>query len=37
MRRGENFASPNGAILDTPIVYAVPTRSTLNRWAVSGD
>jgi thiol-disulfide isomerase/thioredoxin len=34
--RGENFASPDGAILDTPHVYAVPARLALNHWALSG-
>jgi thiol-disulfide isomerase/thioredoxin len=35
--RGENFASPNGAVLDTPHVYALPGRLTLNQWALLGD
>jgi thiol-disulfide isomerase/thioredoxin len=35
--RTENFASPNGAVLDTPHVYAAPTPLALNHWALSGD
>jgi thiol-disulfide isomerase/thioredoxin len=35
--RTENFASPGGAILDHPRVYAVPARFSLNEWALSGD
>jgi thiol-disulfide isomerase/thioredoxin len=34
--RTENFASPNGAVLDTPHAYAVPTRLRLNHWALAG-
>jgi Thioredoxin like C-terminal domain len=34
--RGENFASPDGAILDAPYVYALPARLRLNHWALSG-
>ena len=35
--RTENFASSNGAVLDTPHAYAAPTRLRLNHWALSGD
>jgi thiol-disulfide isomerase/thioredoxin len=35
--RTENFSSPNGAVLDTRQVYAVPARLGLNHWALSGD
>ena len=35
--RTENFASPGDAVLDTPHVYAVPTRLMLNQWALAGD
>ena len=35
--RTENFASPGGAVLDTPHVYAVPARLMLNQWALEGD
>src|SRR6266699_3143037 len=35
--RTENFASPGGAVLDTPHVYAVPERLRLNHWALAGD
>jgi thiol-disulfide isomerase/thioredoxin len=34
--RTDNFASPNGAVLDTPYAYAVPTRLRLNHWALAG-
>ena len=34
--RTENFASPDGAVLDTPHVYAVPGRLRLNQWALAG-
>jgi thiol-disulfide isomerase/thioredoxin len=36
-QRTENFVSSNGAVLDTPQVYAVPGRLALNHWAVAGD
>jgi thiol-disulfide isomerase/thioredoxin len=36
-QRTENFASSNGAVLDTPHVYAAPARLALNHWALSGD
>ena len=35
--RTQNFASSNGAVLDTPHGYAAPTRLALNHWALSGD
>jgi thiol-disulfide isomerase/thioredoxin len=35
--RTENFASPGGAVLDKPRVYAAPARLHLNGWALSGD
>jgi Thioredoxin like C-terminal domain len=35
--RTENFASSNGAVLDTPQVSAAPTRLRLNHWALAGD
>jgi thiol-disulfide isomerase/thioredoxin len=35
--RTENFASPDGAVLDTRHVYAAPARLRLNHWALSGD
>jgi thiol-disulfide isomerase/thioredoxin len=35
--RTENFASPGGAVLDTPHVYAVPARLRLNEWALAGE
>jgi len=34
--RTENFASSNGAVLDTSHVYAAPTRLRLNHWALAG-
>ena len=34
--RSENFASANGAVLDTPHRYAAPTQLRLNHWALSG-
>ena len=35
--RTENFASPGGAVLDQPRVYAAPARLRLDDWALSGD
>jgi hypothetical protein len=35
--RTEGFASPGGANLDEPHVYAVPARLRLNEWALVGD
>jgi thiol-disulfide isomerase/thioredoxin len=34
--RTEHFASPHGAVLDTPQVYGVPGRLRLNQWALAG-
>jgi thiol-disulfide isomerase/thioredoxin len=36
-QRTENFASPGGAVLEKPRVYAAPARLRLNHWALSGD
>jgi len=35
--RTENFASPGGAVLGKPRVYAAPARLRLNQWALVGD
>jgi thiol-disulfide isomerase/thioredoxin len=35
--RTEGFASPGGAALGQPRVYAAPARLELNRWALTGD
>jgi thiol-disulfide isomerase/thioredoxin len=35
--RTQNFASPGGAMLDKPRLYALPSRLRLNDWALSGD
>jgi hypothetical protein len=35
--RTEGFASPGGATLGQPRVYAAPARLGLNRWALAGD
>jgi thiol-disulfide isomerase/thioredoxin len=35
--RTGNFASPDGATLDKPRTYELPTRLRLNEWALSGD
>ena len=35
--RTDNFASSNGAVLDTPHVYAAPAGLRLNHWALAGD
>jgi thiol-disulfide isomerase/thioredoxin len=35
--RTQNFASADGAVLDTRHVYAAPTRLRLNHWALAGD
>jgi thiol-disulfide isomerase/thioredoxin len=35
--RTENFASSNGAVLDTPHVYVAPAGLRLNQWALTGD
>jgi thiol-disulfide isomerase/thioredoxin len=36
-QRTENFAGSNGAVLDTPHVYAAPARLALNQWALAGN
>ena len=36
-QRTQNFASPGGAIMDKPRIYALPARLRLNEWALSGD
>jgi thiol-disulfide isomerase/thioredoxin len=33
----DNFASSNGAVLETPHVYEAPARLRLNHWALAGD
>lgn len=35
--RAEGFASPGGAVLDAPHVYAVPEHLRLNQWALAGE
>jgi hypothetical protein len=35
--RTESHASRGGAVVDTPRVYAAPTRLLLNQWALSGE
>jgi thiol-disulfide isomerase/thioredoxin len=35
--RTENFASPGGAVPDSPHVYTAPGQLRLNHWALSGD
>jgi thiol-disulfide isomerase/thioredoxin len=35
--RTEHFASPGGAILDEPHVYAAPAQLRLNQWALVGN
>jgi thiol-disulfide isomerase/thioredoxin len=35
--RTQNFASSDGAVLDIPHVYALPTWLRLNHWALAGD
>ncbi len=35
--RTQNFASPEGVLMDKPRVYALPARLRLNAWALSGD
>ena len=35
--RTDNFASSNGAVLDTPHVYDAPAGLRLNHWALAGD
>jgi thiol-disulfide isomerase/thioredoxin len=36
-QRTENFASPNGDIVETSHVYVAPERLRLNHWALAGD
>jgi len=36
-RKAEHFASPGGAVWDTPETYRLPARFHLNQWALSGD
>ena len=36
-QRTENFASPNGDIVETSHVYVAPERLPLNHWALAGD
>jgi thiol-disulfide isomerase/thioredoxin len=36
-QRTQNFASSNGAVLETPHVYEAPSRLRLNHWALAGD
>lgn len=35
--RTENFASPGGAVVDQPRVYAIPAHFSLNQWALAGE
>ncbi|GHO96315.1 hypothetical protein KSF_063630 [Reticulibacter mediterranei] len=35
--RTENFASPGGTVVDQRHIYTVPTRFSLNHWALFGD
>jgi thiol-disulfide isomerase/thioredoxin len=35
--RAENFASPGGAVADTPHGYVAPARWAANDWALTGD
>jgi thiol-disulfide isomerase/thioredoxin len=35
--RAERFASPGGAVPDSPLRYATPTTLRLNAWAVEGE
>ena len=37
LARAAGFASPGGAQVDRPQVYAPPTRLTLNEWALIGE
>jgi hypothetical protein len=36
-QRTENFASSNGALVETPHIYVAPERLQLNHWALAGD
>ena len=35
--RAENFASPDGAVLNVPHLYTAPAQLRRNEWALSGD
>ena len=35
--RSENFASPDGAVLEIPHRYVAPARLALNHWALDGE
>ena len=35
--RTQSFASPGGATMDKPRIFALPARLRLNEWALSGD
>jgi thiol-disulfide isomerase/thioredoxin len=37
LERTENFASPGGGDLDRSRMYSVPSRMSLNQWALAGD
>ena len=36
-QKAEHFASPGGAAVNTPHLYAVPSRLRRNQWALSGE
>jgi thiol-disulfide isomerase/thioredoxin len=36
-QRTENFASPNGDVVETSRIYVAPERLPLNHWALAGD
>jgi thiol-disulfide isomerase/thioredoxin len=36
-QQAEGFASPGGAVRNTPHTYTIPGRLNLNEWALSGD
>jgi thiol-disulfide isomerase/thioredoxin len=36
-QRTENFASPNGDVVETSHIYVAPERLRLNHWALAGD
>lgn len=35
--RTTNFASPGGSLGDEPVTYSIPSRLSLNEWALSGE
>ena len=37
LERTQNFASPGGGDLDRSRMYSVPSRMSLNQWALAGD